>query len=42
MLAVDPETDPRFLTPGTELTVTYTDDDYEPGKQLAEHKIIIR
>ena len=42
VLAVDPETDPRFLTPGTELTVTYTDDDYEPGKQLAEHKIIIR
>ncbi|MBU3994080.1 MAG: hypothetical protein KKA12_16255 [Alphaproteobacteria bacterium] len=34
MLQFDPETDPRFLRSGAKLTITYTDDDFEPGKVL--------
>ncbi len=42
LLPIDPETEPRFLAPGVELTITYTDDDFAPGAELAEHKFVIR
>jgi hypothetical protein len=42
LLPIDPETEARFLAAGTELTITYTDDDYEPGAQLAETNLVIR
>lgn len=42
LLPIDPETEARFLAPGSELTITYTDDDYEPGAKLAETNLVIR
>ncbi len=36
LLPLNPQTDPRFLAPGAQWTITYTDDDFEPGAELAE------
>lgn len=36
LLPLNPQTDPRFLASGVQWTVTYTDDDFEPGAELAE------
>ncbi|MFC0687328.1 fimbrial biogenesis chaperone [Novosphingobium clariflavum] len=37
----DAGADPRFLASGAKLTVTYTDDDVEPGKVLASRDLIV-
>ncbi|WP_341710766.1 hypothetical protein [Erythrobacter sp.] len=37
IVPIFPETDPRFLTAGTRLTIEFVDDDYAPGNKLAEH-----
>lgn len=36
LLPIDPAFDPRNLVSGTQLTITYTDDDFAPGTRLAE------
>ena len=36
IIPIDPETDPAFLTAGQEITITYVDDDFEPGSTLTE------
>lgn len=41
ILPVNPELEPGTLASGKTLTIRYTDDDFEPGAQLAEHSIII-
>ncbi len=38
---LDPAADPRLLASGAKLTVTYTDDDVEPGKVLASRDITV-
>jgi hypothetical protein len=40
-LAVNPALDPRLLERGARLTVTYTDDDFAPGKTLAKQDFIV-
>lgn len=40
-IPVDPEADPAQLAPGRSLTVTYTDDDADPGKVLAAQQFTI-
>ncbi|MCP5386264.1 MAG: hypothetical protein H6916_05530 [Novosphingobium sp.] len=41
-MPVDPEVDTRFLQPGATLTVTYTDDDYEPGATLFSQDFVVQ
>lgn len=36
VLPIDPALAPRALASGTQLTITYTDDDFAPGARLAE------
>lgn len=38
---IDPKADPRTFAPGAKLTVTYTDDDFAPGKTLARQDFIV-
>lgn len=38
---VDPALDPRFTAKGAHLTVTYVDDDHDPGKTLAKQDFIV-
>ncbi|TCM19785.1 hypothetical protein EDF56_103428 [Novosphingobium sp. PhB165] len=38
---LDPAADPRLLASGAKLTVTYTDDDVDPGKVLASRDITV-
>ena len=38
---VDPAADPRLTARGAKLTVTYTDDDFAPGKILAKQDFIV-
>jgi hypothetical protein len=40
-LLVDPAVDPRSIARGAKLTVTYTDDDFAPGKTLAKQDFIV-
>lgn len=40
-IPVNPKADPRLYAPGARLTVTYTDDDAEPGKILARQEFIV-
>lgn len=42
IIPVDPETDPQVLAPGQTLKITYTDDDFSPGSQLAEFSFVIQ
>lgn len=41
LLPVDPALDPRLTAKGAKLTVTYTDDDYAPGKMLAREDFVV-
>lgn len=41
MVPLDPAADPRLTASGAKLSVTYTDDDVEPGKVLASRDIIV-
>lgn len=41
IIPVDPELEPGTLSSGKKLTITYTDDDFEPGAQLAEYTLVI-
>jgi hypothetical protein len=41
IVPIFPETDPRFLTPGTRLTIEFVDDDFAPGSKLAEHAFAV-
>ena len=40
-ILVDPKSDPRLTIRGTRLTVTYTDDDFAPGKILARQDFTV-
>ncbi len=40
-IAVDPAADPRLTARGAKLTVTYTDDDFAPGKILARQDFTV-
>ena len=40
-ILVDPKSDPRLTTRGARLTVTYTDDDFAPGKILARQDFTV-
>jgi hypothetical protein len=40
-MLVDPAADPRLTARGARLTVTYTDDDFAPGKILARQDFIV-
>ena len=40
-IMVDPAADPRLTAPGARLTVTYTDDDFAPGKILARQDFTV-
>jgi len=41
ILPINPEFDRNLLISGRTLSITYTDDDVEPGKTLAEHSLIV-
>lgn len=41
IIPVDPELEPGTLASGRKLTITYTDDDFEPGAKLAEYTLVI-
>lgn len=41
IIPINPESDPRYLVPGNTITITYVDDDFEPGVKLAEHSFTI-
>ena len=41
IVPIDPATAPRLLAPGAQLTISYTDDDFEPGARLAQHSFIV-
>ena len=40
-IPIDPKADPRTYAKGARLTVTYTDDDFAPGKVLARQDFIV-
>jgi len=40
-IPVNPETDPRLIASGTRLTLTYTDDDFDPGSVLARQEYVV-
>ncbi len=40
-IPLDPALDPRLIARGARLTVTYTDDDFAPGKVLATQNFIV-
>lgn len=40
-IPVDPQADPKLYARGARLTVTYTDDDFAPGKTLAKQDFIV-
>lgn len=42
VLTLDPAFDRTLLRPGSQLTITYTDDDYAPGTVLARQDFIVR
>lgn len=42
LLGLNPAFDATLLRPGTQLTVTYTDDDYAPGAVLARQDFTVR
>lgn len=41
VVPINPATEPRFLTSGSVLKITYTDDDFEPGAKLAEYNLTL-
>ena len=41
IIPIDPEIDKSFLVSGKTLSITYTDDDFEPGATLAEYNLVI-
>ncbi len=41
IIPVDPELEPGTLASGRKLSITYTDDDFEPGAKLAEYTLVI-
>ena len=41
VIPIDPETEPGTVVSGRTLTITYTDDDVEPGAKLAELTFVI-
>ena len=41
IIPVDPELEPSTLASGRKLSITYTDDDFEPGAKLAEYTLVI-
>ena len=41
-LRINPAFDAALLRPGTQLTVTYTDDDFAPGTVLARQDFTVR
>lgn len=41
IIPVNPDLEPGLLTSGKTLSITYTDDDFEPGAKLAEYSLVI-
>ena len=40
-IPVNPELDPRFVSPGTRLKIEFIDDDFKPGAKLAEQEFVV-